>query len=338
MQDRPLKKPTSYDVARLAGVHRSAVSRAFSENGRISEETKRRVIEAADTLGYRVNYLARGLQQNTSGLVGVVASRLDTPYRALQVKHIARELLRYGLTPILITAENNYDVGNLMSGLLNYNVAGMIITSDTPPDDIIDECARLSVPIVLINRDATTKGADRVQLDVEEAGRLAFKMLRDGGVRKFCVLEPEERTYSVAGRAEVFAQCCRDENLPVMVLKAGGQKYTDGLSACEEIAGAKEQIEGVFCAIDLLALGVLDGLRLRHNIAVPDDIQVLGFDNIEQAGWLSNNLTTIEQEIEVSAVLAVDLVTKRLADPKDTFKTVSIPIKPVHRGTTKRSA
>ena len=79
------KKPTSFDVAKLANVHRSAVSRALSGKGRVSEETRERVMKAAQELGYRVNYLARGLHDQNSGLVGLVASRLDTPYRALQV-------------------------------------------------------------------------------------------------------------------------------------------------------------------------------------------------------------------------------------------------------------
>jgi DNA-binding LacI/PurR family transcriptional regulator len=329
------KKPTSFDVAKLAGVHRSAVSRAFSENGKVSKETKDRVLEAANSLGYRINYLARGLQNNTTNFVGIVASRLDTPYRALQVKITAKELVNQGLMPILITAESNYDVRDLMSRLLNYNVAGMIITSDTPPGDIIDECARLSVPVVLVNRDMSVGEADRVQLDVADAGKLAYDMLYNSGVRRFCVLEPKERTYTVAGRARKFAENCRNDSFDVCMLNTQSQRYEDGLDIAGNIAERIDDFDAVFCPTDLLALGVLDGLRFKFGIKVPEDIQLLGFDDIEQASWLSNNLSTIKQDTNTSAILAVELIMKRLGEPERAFETRNVPIVPVYRGTTK---
>lgn len=329
------KKPTSFDVAKLAGVHRSAVSRAFSENGKVSKETKERVLEAANSLGYRINYLARDLQNNTTNFVGIVASRLDTPYRALQIKITAKELINQGLMPILITAESNYDVRDLMSRLLNYNVAGMIITSDTPPGDIIDECARLSVPIVLVNRDMSVSQADRVQLDVTEAGNMAYEMLYRSGARRFCVLEPRERTYTVKGRARIFAETCRNNKFDVDVFHTDSQRYEDGLEVAGHIAKRIKEFDAIFCPTDLLALGVLDGFRFKFDIHAPDGIQLLGFDDIEQAAWLSNNLSTIKQDTNASAILAVELIMKRLGEPDRAFETQNVPIAPIYRGTTK---
>lgn len=332
------KKPTSFDVAKLAGVHRSAVSRAFSDNGSISQETKLKVIKAADQLGYRVNYLARGLQNNDSGLVGIVASRLDTPYRAEQVRIIARELINNGLMPLLITAETQADVKNLMSKMLNYNVAGMIITSDTPPSEIVDECQRLAVPLVLVNRDVKIGEADRVQLDVQAAGQMAFDMLYACGARRFCVLKPADRTYTVAGRARAFVAICEAKGLDVDLRQSQSQNYEAGLLAADRMAQDIEQFDGVFCATDLLALGLLDGLRHRHACSIPDDIQLLGFDDITQSAWLGNRLSTIKQDVERSGVLAVELIVGRLEHPDRPVTTVSVPLEPIYRQTTKKRA
>ncbi len=335
MTDKSKKKPTSFDVARLAGVHRSAVSRAFSGRGRMADDTRKKVLAAAEQLGYRVNFLARGLQGSSSQLVGIVASRLDTPYRATQVKILARELLFDGYHPILVTAEGGDDLTGLMEGLLNYSVSGMIITSDTPPSALIEECAALSVPVVLINRDSGVKDADRVQMDIRDSGQLAFDTLRSCGGRRFAVLIPQTQTYSVAGRAEEFARCCDTAGLSLQRILVAGQDYDDGLRAADYLAALKDRPDAVFGTTDLLAIGFLDGLRHRHGIQVPQEVQVLGFDDIPQASWLGNDLSTLGQDAEQAAQTAVQLMLERIQAPGRAFETQTIRVLPRLRNTTR---
>ncbi|MBT52068.1 MAG: LacI family transcriptional regulator [Mameliella sp.] len=335
MADTP-KKPTSFDVARLAGVHRSQVSRALSGQGRMSDDTRQKVIDSARQLGYRVNFLARSLQSRSSGLVGIVASRLDTPYRATQVRAAAREFLANGFTPILVTAEGGEDQSGLVERLLNYSVSGMMITSGTPSNSIIDECAQLNVPVVLINRNAALEGADHVLIDVDAAGQLAFDMLVERGGQRFAVLQPRDRTYSVLGRASAFSDRCRAAGYCVDVLEVDSQDYDAGLAAADGFV-QQSMADSVFCTTDLLALGFLDGLRVRHGVSIPDQVQVLGFDDIPQAAWLSNSLSTIWQASEDAATEAVNLILERITDPTRPHETFHIPLRPVHRGTTRKT-
>lgn len=328
------KKPTSFDVAKLAGVHRSAVSRAFSEGTSISQETKEKVLSAAKTLGYRVNYLARGLQAQNSGLVGIVASRLDTSYRSLQVKLASHELLQRGFTPILLTADDNVDLNGRMSNLLNYNVSGMIITSDTPSQDIIEECLHLSVPVVLINRAPTVSGPDLVQVDTNQAGKMAFEMLRSAGATRFAVLEPVAQTYTVVGRARAFAKYCHEAGYPIQVIKTDGQFYKDGENAADKIHTQLSELDGIFCTTDLMAFGVLDRLRTKHQARIPSQVKLLGFDDVEQARWSGYNLSTIRQDIEESAQFAIELMVSRLENPDRAPQAKQISLYPVHRETT----
>lgn len=330
------RRPTSFDVAREAGVSRSTVSRAFTAGARISPDIRARVLQAADMLDYRVNALARGLQVRHSNLVGIVASRLDSPFRAVQVRSLAQGLLHNGMNPLLLVADDGEDVRALIQSVLSYNVSGVIVTSDTPPPEVTLACNRARVPVVMINRGPAVEGADTVVMDLEAGGRAAFEMLRESGVRRFGLLMPAQKTYSVTGRAEAFLGCCHAAGREVVTIQSAGQSYAAGHAAADKIAArmGAEGIEGIFCSTDLLAIGVLDRLRHERGIAIPGALQIVGFDDIEQARWSAYSLSTVRQDVVEQAVAAVDLALLRLKDPDRPFETRSFGLSKVYRKTT----
>jgi DNA-binding LacI/PurR family transcriptional regulator len=336
MTIEPKRKPTSFDVARLAGVSRSAVSRAFTPGAVVAEQTREKVFEAAETLGYRVNSLARGLQGDHSGIVGILASCLDTPIRARQVKLLAQALIQDGFRPMLVTAETPDDVEGLFGTLLGYSVAGVIATSDTPPRRAIEECRRAAVPVVLINRAETADWADRVISDPDESGTLAFNMLTGCGAVRLGVLEPVIETFSVTGRARAFSQTVEQRFGSCTTFQAPDQSYKGARSAIAA-AGQKalKDIDGLFCATDLMALGALDAIRLDLGLKIPEDLQVVGFDNIEQAEWGSYALSTIRQDLESQTTLALQLLKDRMKAHDAPAKTIGIALQPVYRNTTR---
>lgn len=331
------RMPNSFDVARAAGVSRSTVSRAFTEGTRISPEVRARVLDVAATLGYQVNALARGLQARHSNLVGIVASRLDTPFRAVQVRSLAQGLLREGMNPLLLVADGSDDVRALIQNLLGYNIAGVILTSDTPPPEVALACNRANVPVVMINRGPAADGADTVSMDLEAGGRAAFEMLHAGGVRRFGLLAPAQRTYSVTGRAESFLACCKQAGLPVVTLHSDGQTLEAGRAVADAVAhqARADGIGGIFCATDLLALGILDRLRHERGLDIPGMFQVVGFDDIVQASWSAYALSTIRQDVEEQAAAAVEFVLTRLRQPDRPFETRTFGVHKVARGTTR---
>lgn len=335
--DLTTKSPTSFDVARKAGVSRSTVSRAFTDGARVSPEVRARVLDAADALGYRVNALARSLQARQSNLVGVVASRLDTPFRALQVRCLAQSLLREGMNPLLLVADGDEDVRALIQNILAYNVSGVIVTSDTPSPEVVQACNQAGVPVVMINRGPASAGADTVCMDLEEGGRLAFEMLRTSGAKRFGVVTPERETYSVTGRANAFLACCENAGYPSIRIASPGQCNASGKAIADAVLAEADagRIDGLFCATDLLALGVLDRLRHERGVDIPGRFQIVGFDDIEQAGWSAYDLSTIRQNIVDQASAAVELAMMRLEDPRRPFETRSFGLQVVSRGTTR---
>ena len=330
------RKPTSFDVARLAGVSRSAVSRAFTPGANISPGTREKVTRAASKLGYRVNSLARGLQQDHSGIVGLIASRLDTPLRSRQVRLLSEALIREGFRPMLITAERPDHVSALIDSLLGYSIAGMIVTSDTPPRELIEDCGRLGLPVVLVNRAGLSNWGDRVVADNEASGQLAAKILIENGARRLGCLVPRKETYSVSGRANAFIDAAASCELPTEVLYTDGQGYGEARAGINRSDRAvRDRIDSLFCSTDLMALGALDALRIDLGIAVPAQIQVLGFDDIEQAGWASYDLSTIRQNVEAQTETVLRFLIERIADNSLPNRIEKQVLTPVLRGTTR---
>lgn len=332
---RKPRNPTSFDVAELAGVSRSAVSRAFTEGAAVAPETRHKVLQAAASLGYVVNPLARGLQTGSSNIVGLLASRMDTAIRSRQIKLLAQALLQNGFRPMLITAERETDLPGLMRAALSYNVAGMVVTSDTPPQDLVQDWAERSIPLVLVNRDPAGLPADRVQMDPVAGGRMVFDLLRHCGATRLACLSPMGRTFSVTGRSDSFRQAAHEAGLPCRMIGVENQSYAAAQAAIARIGrDGLAGIDGLFCATDLMALGALDALRFDLGLRVPEDVQVVGFDDIEQADWGAYRLTTIRQNIAAQCAMVLELLTARIDSPDQPPQLRVQGLEPVLRNST----
>ncbi|MEJ8472816.1 LacI family DNA-binding transcriptional regulator [Roseibium algae] len=308
------KKVNSHDVAERAGVSRSAVSRTFTDGASVSEETRDKVTKAAFELGYRVNALARSLHNQRSDLVGLVAADMDNPFRAEQIDCLSKFLRAAGFKPILLRGEPTANVADMIGALLQYSVAGVIVTSDTPPEQICAECQLHGVPLVTINKQDLGTPVDRVQCDFESGGRMAFDHLRGIGCQRFALVLPEKPSYTIAGRAAAFERECENASIPLLKIASGAQDYNSGLEAAEQLA-MRDRIDGVFCVADYMALGLLDGLRHDQKLDIPGAMRVIGFDDIPQAAWKAYQLTTIRQSREDLATKAIQLLVNRINDP-----------------------
>ncbi|WP_445680266.1 LacI family DNA-binding transcriptional regulator [Radicibacter daui] len=336
-QQRARTRPvTSVDVARLAGVSRSAVSRTFTPGASVAPATRERVYAAARTLGYRVNSLARSLINQRSDLVGVVVTNMDNPFRARQVEALTLALMQRNLRPVLLVVSGAGSVEQVIDQLLQYSVSGVIITSDAPPGKICDECARHGVPIVLVNKGDELPLVDRVVSDVEAAGRMAADVLLEGGCRRPAVLASGTRSYTGQQRMKAFLRRCEERGQPARHLDIAVNDHACGLVAAGTVApqiAAGGGPDGIFCVSDYLALGLLGGLR-QAGITVPGAVQVVGHDNIAQAAWPEFNLTTFDQPVALQAEQVLDLLQARIEEPDRPAVLLPTPVSFIRRGTT----
>lgn len=324
---------TSRDVANLAGVSRSAVSRTFTPGASVSTKTRDKVLKASSELGYSVNLVARGLNKQRTDLVGMIVSRMDNPYRASQIDALAKQLVRQGFRPMLFCIDDGMDAEQLLSILLNYQVSGVVITSDAPPAKICAECARMHVPLVLVDRTDALPNVDWISSDNNKGGRLAAAALIDAGRRKLLVLQPETMVFTTRERTNAFIEYAAEAGLSTKVMSVGTLEYYSGFEAGKDIAAYRDQGLGVFCPTDTIALGLLDALRNEHHVDVPGEVSIIGYDDIPQAAWKFSQLTTIKQPVDEFARITVDLLKERIANPdaEPKFKLVEVTV--IKRGT-----
>jgi DNA-binding LacI/PurR family transcriptional regulator len=188
---------SAQEVAERAGVSRSAVSRTFTPGASVSPETRRRVVEAAEALGYHVNHLARGLMRNESGIVCLIVSEMSTPYRANLIRAMTQHLQNAGKVAMLInTDRSDGSVDLALRQAIRYRADASIILSGMPDRSITQLCLKNGQRLVLINRDDDQQGPLRINLDDAEAagaGRHRFRARRlpASGLREFAGRHPE---------------------------------------------------------------------------------------------------------------------------------------------------
>lgn len=316
--EKPRRNVTAQDVARLAGVSRSAVSRTFTPGASVAKETRRKVLDAAETLGYRVNIIARSLINRRSDMIGLVVYGYDNPFRHHQVNALIGALQQRGFRPLLINAPRQSDTGDLIAQALQYQVAGLIVTSDAPPAEIADRCAKAGIAVILVNKADPQARFDRVCVDNAAGAALAAEALRAAGCRRPGFVGNRAQSYSTEMRQLAFDARLADTGQvsPAMIIPAEAT-YDGGVAAADALvrSGRIDRLDGLFCCSDYCALGVLDGLRRRHGIAVPERLKIVGFDDIPEAGWLSYDLTTLRQDVAGLAALTLDLLQHRLDTP-----------------------
>lgn len=297
---------SAQEVADRAGVSRSAVSRTFTPGASVAPETRRKVLEAAEALGYHVNHLARGLMRNESGIVCLIVADMATPYRASLVRALTDELQGAGKIAMLInTDRSDGSVDGALRQAIRYRADASIVLSGMPDTSITDLCMRSGQTLILINRDDDRPGPLRINLDDHEAARAVVTAFLRAGCRRLAFANSQAGTPSLMARETGFVAAAREHGLDVVVERFGKTGYEAGKTLAQRLLMRKERPDAVFCATDLLACGFMDAARHQFALDIPKDICVAGFDDIEQAGWSSYDLTTFAQPIDDIARVSV---------------------------------
>lgn len=297
---KPKKASVSANrVAELAGVSRSAVSRTFTDGASVSAETRAKVLAAAERLGYHVNHLARGLIHHRSGIICLIVAEMQTPYQAAFVDMATRRLQAIGKVVMVLNATGQpANVEAALRQTLNYRADATVVVSGSPPASLIETCIENGQRVILINRDDAAAGPHVVMVDNDTAAREAMLMLRRAGCVRLAVISSTAGTPSIIARERAFAAAAQEQGLQVQIVRAGPTGYAAGADGARQVLALSSRPEGVFCTTDLLALGFMDAARQEFRLRVPEDLCVIGFDDIPEAGWLGYNLTTFRQPIE----------------------------------------
>lgn len=307
------RRPTSYDVARLAGVSQSAVSRCFRTGSSISLDKKKAIQQAAAELGYQPNAIASGLITKRSNLVAVLISNLTNLYYPEVLAALTHRLTAAGIRVLLFALQSEGDVDAALDQVWRYRVDGAISAARLSASQL-RAFERHRVPVVLYNRFAEGEPVPSVCCDSIGGERLLVDRLVAAGHRRFGIIAGPEDSFVGNQRVEGAMSRLIEHGLEPQIAQ-GAFDHDSGVAAMRELIGQAEKPEAVICANDLMALGAIDAARHEFGLSLPDDISVVGFDGVSPAAWPSYDLTTIRQPVGRLTDAAVSLLLERIEDP-----------------------
>lgn len=305
---------SAYEVAKKAGVSRSAVSRTFTHGASVSEATRAKVTRAAEELGYQVNDLARGLLANRSKLVGLIASDVETPFRSAQISAISRLLMASGRVPVLITTDKSETASRASHAtLLRYRAEATLILSGMPSKDFVDLAQRNGQPLIAVGRGE--EGPDHIRINNRRASETAAQLFAARGMRRVGLVTSNVGSPNLVEREHAYVRHARSLGLEVEVERSERTDYQGGALAASLLLVRSKRIEGVFCVNDLMAFGLMDYARNMLGLAIPAELSVIGFDDVPEAMWGAYRLTTFRQDAERQAEQIMQVLEQRLKAP-----------------------
>ncbi|MBS0549733.1 MAG: LacI family DNA-binding transcriptional regulator [Proteobacteria bacterium] len=323
----------SIDVARLAGVSRSAVSRAFTEGAYVSGETRAKILKAATQLGYSPNAIARGLITRRSRMVGVVVADLSNPFYARVLEATCLKLQEAGLAPLMLSCRRSQDLDSLVPQLLAYQVDGVLIAASTLSSTLASQCARAGRPVVLINRYVNLDAVNAVTCDNVGGARAMADHLVQGGHKRIAFLAGLEDTSSSRDRERGFVGRLGELKVALFARESGNYTYADACSAVRRLLGRRLRPDALFCANDTMAIAAIDIARHEFGLEVPADLSVAGYDNIEAASWKGYDLTSVDQDVDRMTDAAVGLLQN--GDKGGKPRHILVPARLEKRGSTR---
>ena len=321
------------DVARLAGVSPKTVSNVVNDYVHVRPATRDRVKQAIDMLGYRPNLVARHLKSGRSGVIALALPELDSPYFAELAHHVVQAAAERGWTVLVDETGQTQDQAlrarerSAVGGIREHLIDGVILNPLAL--DEADVARYGSVPLVLLGERLGSHSADHVAIDNSAAAAEATRHLLRAGRRRIAVVgsQPPPFGHTARLRLRGYRDALAEAGLrfdPDLVVAASDWRLPAGRAAVAPLLALPEPPDAVFALNDLLALGVLRGLA-DAGVRVPQDVAVVGFDDVEQSRYSVPALTTVAPDKEAIARSAVDRLAARL-DAGDAWTAEEITI------------
>lgn len=326
---------TSIDVARLAQVSQSAVSRTYTPGASVSEATRAKVEEAARKLGYRPNAIARTLITRRSRIIGVVMSYLENQFYPVVLEKLSQRLQQDGYHVLLFIGDTS-QADRVLSEILQYQVDGLVMASTTMSSALSVRCEEAGIPVVLFNR--TTGGSEHsssVTTDNVAGGRMVAQYFVKTGHQRIAYIAGLEDTSTNMDRERGFRDGLAEAGSRCFARAVGNYNFEHAKAAARVLFAvpADQRPDAVFVANDHMAMAVMDALRIEMNRRIPDEVSVVGYDDIKQASLGSYQLSTVVQDPDAMIEATVDLLMNQM-DGSCQSRNIVLPTQLVVRGSS----
>ena len=299
---------TIKDVAQLAGVAVSTASIALNGKDKVSEETKRKVMEAAKELNYQKNGAAMDLKRNNTKTIALILMDLSGPFYSELIKGVQEVSLANGYDLIACSSLGGHD-STAIKFLREKRVDGVIILAHNVSDDIIQLSSRAGFPIVLLDRHLEGNYLLNVQVDNEQGGYMATKHLIERGHKKIAYISGSKFSHDNEMRFKGYKRAIADHNITYTEKWNISGNFTreGGYLATKTLVAQGDLPTALFYANDEMAIGGMKALE-EKGINIPNDICVIGFDDIQIAEYVSPPLTTVRQPKYEMGTLAAHIL------------------------------
>ena len=298
-QHRPARRrPTAHDVARLAGVSQSAVSRAFTPGASISEAARSKIETAAQALGYRPNLIARSLITERSGTIGIAIGYMENQFYPAILDALAIAFGQAGYRLLLFTQGPHDDTAPMLDEVLRYRVDAVLVASIRLTSRFAEECARAHVPVVLINRRTETEAASSITGENHEGARRVAVFLAAGQHGRFAFMAGLEDSSTSREREEGFMLGLRERGRSAPDRVVGHYDADAARAAAAALLARPDRPDAIFCANDHMAFATIETARAEFGLEVGRELSVIGFDDVPLAAWPSFALTTYSQPVQ----------------------------------------
>jgi len=308
---------TLKDVAKKAEVSRSAVSRTFTDGASVSDSMRRKVEKAAAELGYTPNALASSLTTGRTRLIGLVSNNFHNPIFLEVFDLFTRGLQERGLRPLLVNLTDETDPANSLSMLRQYSVDGVVVASSTLPPEFARAFREAEMPVVhSFGRHTSEPQVHVVGVDNVECGRMAARELLCRGYKHMGFLGGPKLATSTQDRLEGFlSELTGHAGVSVTHSYADAYTFDAGRKEMMRLLNSNTPVaEAYFCGDDVLSIGALSAIESKP-LRVPEDIGIIGLNDMEMAGWENISLTTIRQPIQQIISSSIELIEAMLDDP-----------------------
>ncbi len=331
--DRSETVATIRDVARAASVSTSTVSHVINGTRYVSPETRQRVLQAMSELNYSPNRLARSLRNNRTLTLGVLLPNSANPFFAEVLLGIENVCFERGYNIIMGNASDDPQRElEYLQVWLSRQVDGILLISTGAYNDSLTLLASHETPVVMVDRTAGIPTMDEILTANKQGGLLATRYLLERGHRRIgCITGPSYLTPS-AERVEGYAEALRAAGVPLneALIVTGDFLHASGYRACQHMLGLADPPTAIFACNDLMAVGALCAVH-EAGLHVPDDVSVIGYDDIPLASYTVPRLTTIAQPAREIGQLAAERLIARLQQATAAPAHQQLPVRLVER-------
>ena len=330
---------TSLQVAQKAGVSQSAVSRVFTPGASASAKTIEKVQKASAELGYRPNSLARAMVSGKSRIIGLVVAYLNNQFYPEALEKLSKKLQERGYHVLVFMASNSSDnIDTVIEEILDYQVDGIIAASVALSPELSNKCREAGVPLVLFNRAHESPNMSAVTSDNYAGGEKVAKYLISAGYEKIAYLAGWEGASTQRDREAGFMDTLNASGIELFSRGFGNFEMAQSKKATHEMfkKTADHRPDVVFVANDHMALAVMDTLRYELGLKIPEDVAVVGYDDVPAAEWPSYDLTTVRQCSGQMVNITIDILLEEIKTEGSQPRIVKIDGPLIIRGSSKK--